>query len=116
MTSSSANGAMMRDMFENTPTANQYNFTAMYGNHNSNTRVQRSTNFHYRSGHGTSGGVHQASNAGSSNSSVGFEFIANWGTDPNHSFTVYGLCNGSYRNAPDYNCSNTRTAIFGINW
>ena len=109
-----ATGPVVKNMFDNSPSQNEFSFTA-YGNHNSTTRVERTTDLQYRSGHETSGGVHQASRGGSTNGNVCWEFSANFGSDGNHGFTVWGDCNGAYR-ANSYPCGNARRFILGINW
>ena len=83
------------DMFDSTPSAGQFTGSGM-------RRSDGTTNgaYMYDSGHGTTGGVHQcAGDSGSTNTNIIFEYSANFGTDPNHGFTVWGNSLGQYYNA-----------------
>jgi len=108
------------NMFNDTPSVYQWTGMSINGNTNSPNRVLRATDVRWHGAHGNSDGVHQMASGTNTNSNGFMEFLANWGGDPNHSWTVVGTGGMSYHNAGSgisYPCSySDRWAIFGWHW
>ena len=84
-------GSEFADMFDSTPSDGQFTGSGM-------RRSDGTTDgsYRYESGHGTSNGVHQCTTTATVNANTIFEYSGNFGTDPNHGFTVWGNGQGQY--------------------